>query len=84
MRNAASIARGAFSDTSAPSTELTSRLKLMSPRPIVTGSISARTRRTRSVAQPSAPRSSKRKPSRRSSGTAIASCTAVPASTPTA
>jgi hypothetical protein len=44
MRKAASIARGAFSETRLPSEELTSRLKLMSPRPSVTGSIRARTR----------------------------------------
>ena len=47
MRKAASIARGAWSETSEPSIELMSRLKLMSPRPIVTGSISTKTRWTR-------------------------------------
>ena len=47
MRNAASIARGACSETSEPSVELMSRLKLMSPRPIVTGSIRISTRLSR-------------------------------------
>ena len=48
MRKAASIARGASSETSEPSVELMSTLKLMSPSPIVTGSMSSRTWRTRS------------------------------------
>ena len=47
MRKAASIARGALAETSEPSVELMSTLKLMSPRPIVTGSISSRTWCTR-------------------------------------
>ena len=46
MRNALSIAAGASSDTSVPNSELISRLKLISPSAIVTGSISFSTRRT--------------------------------------
>ena len=48
MRKAASIARGAWSETSEPSVELISTLKLMSPSPIVTGSMRSSTLRTRS------------------------------------
>ena len=51
MRKALSIAAGASSDTSVPNTELISRLRLINPRAIVTGSISFRTRRTRSSRQ---------------------------------
>ena len=41
-----SIPAGAWSETSEPKKLLTTRLKLISPRLIVTGSISSRTRRT--------------------------------------
>jgi len=46
MRNALSIAAGAWSDTSVPKIELISASKLMSPSAIVTGSISLSTRQT--------------------------------------
>ena len=46
MRNALSIAAGASSLTRLPKRLLISRLKLIRPRLIVTGSISSRTRRT--------------------------------------
>jgi hypothetical protein len=42
MRKALSIAAGAWSETSWPKKLLISRLKLISPRLIVTGSISSR------------------------------------------
>ena len=82
MRKAASIARGASSETSEPSVELMSTLKLMSPSPIVTGSMSRSTWRTRSSRN--AKETSRWKPSRCSIGSAIANCTAVPISTPIA
>jgi hypothetical protein len=47
MRNAASIAVGACSETRKPIVELISRLTLMSPSPRLTGSISTSTWRTR-------------------------------------
>ena len=82
MRNALSIAAGASSETREPRIELISRLKLMSPSPIVTGSISSRIRLIRSSRQ------SKLMPIRMcrwcSTGNAIASWHAVPASTPIA
>ena len=46
MRNALSIAAGASSETSVPKKLLMTRLKLISPRLIVTGSISSSTRLT--------------------------------------
>ena len=46
MRNALSIAAGAWSETRLPKKLLISRLKLIRPRLIVTGSISSSTRRT--------------------------------------
>src|SRR3954452_7398820 len=46
MRNALSIAAGAWSETSVPTMLLRSRSKLISPRLRVTGSISSSTRRT--------------------------------------
>ena len=82
MRKAASIARGASSETSEPSVELISTLKLMSPRPIVTGSIRRSTWRT--FGSPKANDTSRRKPRRRRIGSAIANWTTVPTSTPTA
>jgi hypothetical protein len=82
MRKAASIARGAASDTSEPSVELISTLKLMSPRPIVTGSIRSSTLRTRS--SPNEKDSSKWKPRRCSTGSAMANWTIVPTRTPIA
>ena len=51
MRNALSIAAGACSETREPRIELISRLKLMSPSPIVTGSISSRIRLIRGSRQ---------------------------------
>ena len=47
MRNAASIADGASSETSKPIVELISRLTLISPSPRLTGSISSSTWRMR-------------------------------------
>ena len=82
MRNAASIARGACSETSEPSVELISRLKLMTPSPIVTGSIRASTWRTRSSRSLKA--NSNRKCTCLRTGRAIANWTAVPTSTPMA
>ena len=83
MRNAVSIARGASSETSEPSIELMSRLKLISPSPIVTGSISMRTGSTRGSRQVESEILSVEADAR-SVGIAIASCTTVPASTPIA
>ena len=51
MRNALSIAAGASSVISVPKMLLIDRLKLISPRPIVTGNISLSTRITRSSRQ---------------------------------
>jgi hypothetical protein len=51
MRNALSIAAGASSETSVPKKLLMTRLKLMRPRLIVTGSISSRTLRTPGIRQ---------------------------------
>ena len=51
MRNALSIAAGAWSLTRLPKKLLISRLKLIRPRLIVTGSISSRTRRTPGLRQ---------------------------------
>ena len=82
MRNAASIARGAPAETSVPSVESISRSKLISPRPIVTGSISRRTCITRGSRKSNA--SSIWNPSRRSGGIAMLNWTIVPASTPNA
>ncbi len=82
MRNALSIAAGACSETSVPKNEFTSRLKLMRPSVIVTGSMSARTRRTWGERQSSV--SVKRPPRPRSHGVGSSSWTTVPASTPIA
>ena len=84
MRKAASIARGTSSETPEPMTVFSSRLMLISPSPIETGSISSSTRLTRS-----SPRRGSRmwpigKPIRRSVGSIISSCTSVPATTPMA
>ena len=51
MRNALSIAAGAWSETRLPKKLLISRLKLIRPRLIVTGSISSSTRRTPGLRQ---------------------------------
>ena len=83
MRNAASIARGTWSETKPPRKALTSALRLMSPRPSVTGSMSAKTRRIRGSRQ-SSDDQSHRKPTVRRTGTAMPNCTAVPARTPIA
>ena len=56
MRNALSIAAGASFETSVPTMLLSSRLKLISPRLSVTGSISSRTRRTSGHAPVEVPR----------------------------
>ena len=82
MRNARSIAAGASSEMRKPKKVLISRLKLMSPRPIVTGSISSRTRRIRGSRQSKLMLIGTW--SRCSTGTAIANWHAVPASTPIA
>ena len=66
MRNAASIARGAASETSEPIAELISRSMLIRPRPTLTGSISTSTRRDARVAPVEDDRSGK--PTRRSCG----------------
>ena len=82
MRNARSIARGASSEIRKPKNVLISRLKLISPSPIVTGSISSRTRRIRGSRQSKLTRIGICR--RRSTGNAIANWHAVPASTPIA
>ena len=82
MRKAASIARGACSETSDPSVELITRSKLMTPSPIVTGSISAITCLMRGSRQSNA--SLKLEAERRSDRERHRSCTIVPASTPIA
>ena len=82
MRKALSIAAGASSDTSVPNSELISRLRLISPRAIVTGSISFRTRRTRSLRQSSG--KLKPPPRPRSHGSGSANWTTVPTRTPMA
>jgi hypothetical protein len=82
MRKALSIAAGAWSETSVPKKVLISRLKLISPRLIVTGSISRRTRRTSGRCQ-SMLRMGRNGVLRRSKA-GIASWTAVPTSTPIA
>ncbi len=53
MRNALSIAAGAWSETRKPTVLLISRLTLIRPRLIVTGSIRSNTRRTRESRQSS-------------------------------
>ena len=82
MRNAASIARGALSEISAPTIELTSRLTLMTPSPIVTGSMRMKTRLTPGSRQ--FRWTLRRKSMRPSTGTTIASWTIVPSRTPIA
>ena len=82
MRKAASIARGACSEISDPSTELMTRSKLMIPSPSVTGSMSLSVWMTRGSRQ-SKP-SLSRKSRRASAGKHMASCTIVPISTPIA
>ncbi len=83
MRNAASMARGASSLTSEPIDEFRTRLTLIRPRLIETGSISTSTRLTCSSCRKSnAIRTGK--PIRMSGGMHIASWTAVPATTPIA
>ena len=82
MRNALSIAAGASSEISVAKMLSTDRLKLISPRPIVTGNISFSTRITRSSRQLNERTS--RKPVRRSHGSGSSSCTTVPISTPIA
>jgi hypothetical protein len=77
-----SIAAGASSETSVPKNELMSRLKLMSPSAIVTGSISFRTWITYGLRQSKL--SVKRPPVPRSQGSGRMSWTTVPASTPMA
>ena len=82
MRNALSIAAGASGDTSVPNSELISRLRLIIPSAIVTGSINLRTRRTRSLRQSSV--NVKRPPRPRSHGSGSRNCTTVPARMPIA
>ena len=82
MRKAASMARGAWSETSEPSDELMSRSKLMTPRPMVTGSISLKMRPTRGSRGLKC--QSKRKPTRGRTGTDMTSWMIVPSSTPNA
>ena len=82
MRNALSISAGACSETSEPKMLLISRLKLISPRLSVTGSIRSSTRRTSRLRQ-SKTRSSRNGVLRRSQA-GIASWIAVPTSTPIA
>ncbi len=53
MRNALSIPAGAWSETRVPKKLLTSRLTLIRPRLIVTGSIRISTRRTSAFASAS-------------------------------
>ena len=76
------MALGALWEISVPSVELSSRSKLMIPRPSVTGTISLKTRVTRGSRQSKA--SSSLKPSRASTGSAIPSWTIVPARMPIA
>ncbi len=82
MRNARSIAFGASSEMRKPKYVLISRLKLISPSPIVTGSISSRIRLTRGSRQSRLTRIGMF--SRCSTGNAIANWQIVPASTPIA
>ena len=77
--NAASIARGAWSDTSEPRVALMTRSKLMIPRPSVTGTSNRSTCPTRGSRQSISKR--RRKPRRASTGNASANCTTVPIST---
>ena len=76
------MARGACWETSEPSVELMSRSKLMTPRPMVTGSISLKMRATRGSRGLKC--QSKRKPTVRSTGSDIVSWTIVPSRTPIA
>ena len=80
MRNALSIAAGASSETSEPIIELIrTRSMLISPSPIETGSISISTRRTSGSSRRGRRICQIGKPSRRSGGIVISSCTSVPA-----
>ena len=72
-----------LSETSEPSVELMRTLKLMSPSPIVTGSISSRTLAHARIARVEN-EISKWKPSLRSIGRAIANWTTVPTRMPIA
>ncbi len=82
MRNAFSIAAGASSDTRKPRVVLISRLKLMRPSPIVTGSISLRIRAI--LGSRHLKEIFRSKPTRRSGGSEITNWTSVPARTPIA
>ena len=82
MRKAASIARGAPSETSVPIFELISRSTLMTPRLRLTGSMSTSTRLIRWSCQCSEIPSGN--PTCLSTGMTISSCTSVPSSTPIA
>ncbi len=79
---ARSMAAGASSEMSEPSAELMSRLKLISPSPIVTGSIRISTRFRRGSRM--SKWSSSLKPRLRSTGIAISSWITVPTTTPIA
>ena len=76
------MARGALSEMSAPITELISRSTLMTPSPIVTGSISTKTRRTPGSRQ--FRWNFSRKSIRPSTGITISSWMIVPSRTPIA
>ena len=76
------MARGASSETSDPSEELISRSKLMTPRPMVTGSMRRKTWRMRASRQSTA--SVSRKPALTSWGSVITNWTTVPMRTPMA
>ena len=76
------MAAGAESDTSVPSSELISRLRLIKPSAIVTGNISLSTLRTCGLRQSSA--SVMLPPRPRSHGSGSTNCTTVPTSTPIA
>ena len=82
MRNALSIAAGASSEISVAKMLFTDRLKLISPMPSVTGSISFSTRITRSSRQLKS--RVRRKPVLRSHGSGSRSCTIVPSRIPIA
>ena len=83
MRKAASIARGAWSETSEPIALLSTTETLISPRPRLTGNISFRIWSTYGSCRKSIERRSGN-PIRRSGRHDIASCTAVPATMPIA
>ncbi len=81
-RNALSTPATAASEIPPARNVLMSALKLISPSPSATGMISRNTRLIRSSRQSNA--QAKWKPTRRSIGSAMPSCTIVPISTPTA